>query len=52
MMLMILLAIVVNPLRDRTLWVGPSTDARIEIHSQKRSGMKTSTCLEEPFFTL
>ena len=27
MMLMIALAIVVNPPRDRTLWVGPRTDA-------------------------
>ena len=34
MMLMILLAIVVNPMRDRTLWVGPSTDARIAMRSQ------------------
>ena len=29
MMLMIALAIVVNPPRDRTLWVGPRTDAWI-----------------------
>lgn len=31
MMLMIALAIVVNPPRDRTLWVGPRTDAWIAI---------------------
>ena len=42
MMLLIALAIIVNPPRDGSLWVGPRTDAWIQcndLHSVFREGM-------------